>query len=153
MKIIDKDPKIVIAGNRLFTNWTVLNSALSVIISSHFPGKKRFIIVSGTARGADTLGEIWAESQGHSVVKFPPNWAEYGKKAGPIRNGLMADFADYVIVFWKGQVGKTGKGSLSMIKQAKKRNKFVIEVIYADNSDYFVIKETPPVRNGQGDLF
>jgi len=35
-------------------------------------------VVSGGARGIDTLGEIWAQSQGIPVTRFPADWARYG---------------------------------------------------------------------------
>lgn len=72
-------------------------------------------IVSGTAQGADTLGEKYAYQKSIPVKKFPALWGKYGLKAGPIRNGEMATYADACIVIWDGE----SRGSFNMIKQAK----------------------------------
>ena len=72
-------------------------------------------IVSGTALGADSLGEVYAYHNNIPVKKFKPVWSKYGRKAGPIRNAEMANYADACIVIWDGE----SRGSDNMIKQAK----------------------------------
>ena len=42
-------------------------------------------VVCGTARGVDTLGELWAAE--HNVRKFPANWGRFGRAAGMYGNG------------------------------------------------------------------
>lgn len=59
-------------------------------------------VISGTAPGADTMGEKWAESRNIPVIKMPANWDLYGKSAGYKRNVEMAKIANYVVVFWDG---------------------------------------------------
>lgn len=71
-------------------------------------------IVSGTARGADTLGEEYGESAGLLVHKRPADWDSYGKVAGFIRNKEMAEEADGLIAFWDGK----SKGTKHMIDVA-----------------------------------
>jgi hypothetical protein len=72
-------------------------------------------IVSGMAKGADTIGEKYAYQNSIPVKKFKPKWGKYGKQAGPIRNGEMATYADACIVIWDGE----SRGSANMIEQAK----------------------------------
>jgi hypothetical protein len=60
-------------------------------------------IVSGTAAGADTLGERYAQEKGYEVKKFPAQWDLYGKSAGYKRNQQMAEYADGLIAFWDGK--------------------------------------------------
>ena len=50
-------------------------------------------VISGTARGADTCGEQWAERKGIPVKRFPADWEKFGKTAGIIRNSQMAQYA------------------------------------------------------------
>lgn len=60
-------------------------------------------VVSGTARGADTLGEEWAEQMEIPVKRFPADWGRYGKRAGYVRNGEMAEYCDCAIGLWDGE--------------------------------------------------
>lgn len=81
-------------------------------------------IVSGTAKGADTLGEFYAAEYEIPCKLFPPDWDTYGKAAGPIRNGQMKEYADAAIVFiWDGS-----RGSANMIRQMQQASKPVFVV-------------------------
>ena len=73
------------------------------------------IIVSGGARGADLLGERYAQENGFAIERYPADWDRYGKSAGPRRNREMAKAGDYVICFWDGE----SRGTKSMIEYAK----------------------------------
>ena len=48
-------------------------------------------VISGMARGADTLGYNWAFERGIPILPFPADWAKYKRAAGPIRNQQMID--------------------------------------------------------------
>jgi len=48
-------------------------------------------VIAGGARGADTLAAEWAEAHGMPCEVLMANWAELGRKAGPIRNQQMLD--------------------------------------------------------------
>lgn len=73
-------------------------------------------VVSGTCRGVDRMGEVYAKTRKWPIKRFPANWKAYGKKAGPMRNEKMARYADALIVVWDGE----SKGTKNMIKEAKK---------------------------------
>jgi hypothetical protein len=75
-------------------------------------------ILSGTARGVDTDGELWAKKHKIPVEKYPAQWEKYGKKAGYLRNTIMAHKADALIAVWDG----TSRGTKHMIDLAKKKN-------------------------------
>lgn len=74
-------------------------------------------VVSGGATGADTHGEHWCAERGIPWSVFRPDWAQYGRAAGPIRNRLMAENADALIAVWDGK----SKGTANMIQEAEKR--------------------------------
>lgn len=74
-------------------------------------------VISGTARGADTLGEVWARFNNIPVSLYPANWQAHDKKAGYIRNTQMAEAADALIAVWDGQ----SPGTKQMIKIATDR--------------------------------
>lgn len=71
-------------------------------------------VVSGGAKGADSVGMDWAGRKGIPVRVFAPDWDAYGRAAGPIRNRQMAEYADALVCF------PGGKGTASMIREAEK---------------------------------
>lgn len=73
-------------------------------------------IVSGTAKGADRFGELWASDHGVPVNPFPADWKTYGKRAGPVRNEIMARNAEGLIAIWNGE----SRGTASMIQLAER---------------------------------
>lgn len=79
-------------------------------------------VVSGGARGADEGGEAWARSRGIPVKRFPADWRRYGKSAGMIRNGEMADYAERLVAF------PGGRGTQNMVEQALERGLPVLVV-------------------------
>jgi hypothetical protein len=81
-------------------------------------------VVSGTARGADTLGEEWAARNNVPVKRFPAEWDRLGKSAGYKRNQTMATYAEALILVWDGD----SKGSGHMLAIAKALNLKVYEL-------------------------
>ncbi len=77
------------------------------------------IIVSGGARGIDSLAEIEAKNLKIKTIIFKPDWDRYGKKAGFLRNILIINEADKVIAFWDG----ASKGTKHSIDLAIKQDK------------------------------
>lgn len=115
----------IIAGSRHFNNVKYMFSELNRYADMYgYPET----VVSGTARGADTCGELWAGKHGIAVKKFPADWNAHGKKAGPIRNNMMAEYAKdngMLFLFWDGQ----SAGSRSMLQAAQIRNIPVVQFI------------------------
>ena len=74
-------------------------------------------VVSGTAHGADEHGEKWAGRNDVSIVRVPADWAKLGRRAGPVRNALMAENAEGLVAIWDGR----SKGTKSMIDVARKK--------------------------------
>lgn len=102
-------PKVIIAGSRTFNDYELLKSVCNKLIH------ERIEIVSGTANGADKLGERYAKEFGHTIKYFPADWNKYGKAAGYKRNAEMAKYSEVLITFWDGK----SKGTKHMIKLAK----------------------------------
>lgn len=106
--------KVIVAGSRHFTNYGLLRKKLDFYLRKC----KRIEIVSGTAKGSDSLGERYAITNSLSLKRFPAKWNKHGKKAGYIRNRQMARYADACIIFWDGK----SSGSKHMIEVAKQYN-------------------------------
>lgn len=115
--------KVIIAGGRDFDNYEYLSETMS---------KLDFIVtevVCGGARGADTLGETWAKNNGVPIKYFYPDWDNYGKSAGNIRNRDMADYGDYLVAFWDGK----SKGTQNMITSMQRVGKHGTVKFYERN--------------------
>ena len=106
--------KVIVAGSRNFNNYELLRNKLDKILAN----KKDVEIVSGTAKGADKLGERYANEHNYKIAKFPAKWEVYGKRAGYARNKEMSEYADCCVVFWDG----VSKGSKHMIDLAIEQN-------------------------------
>ena len=113
--------KIIIAGSRNFNDYNLLKTSCDNLLTQF----TNIEIVSGTARGADKLGERYAREKGYDIKEFPANWDKFGKSAGYIRNDEMAQYADMLISFWDG----TSRGTKHMIDLANKRS-IKVMVIY-----------------------
>lgn len=105
--------QVIIAGGRDFADYGLLQAKCD----QFFREKPPTAIISGAARGADTLGARYARERGVPVLEFPADWERLGKRAGMVRNLQMLDSADAVVAFWDGQ----SRGTAHMINETKKR--------------------------------
>jgi predicted Rossmann fold nucleotide-binding protein DprA/Smf involved in DNA uptake len=110
--------RVVIAGCRDYDNYNEAKAYIDICLSN-IRKRNEIIIISGGAKGADSLGERYAEENGFKVEKYPADWERYGRSAGPRRNRQMAEISDYVICFWDGE----SRGTRSMIESARKFGK------------------------------
>jgi hypothetical protein len=108
--------KIIIAGSRSFNNYNLLKLECDKFLNEHNISNPE--IISGTANGADKLGEQYAKQLNIKLTQFPANWNLYGKSAGYKRNLQMAEYADALIAFWDNN----SKGTKHMIDIANKLN-------------------------------
>lgn len=126
--IISQDTRIIIAGCRSFGDYKLLADKLDRYMQIYDFDME---IVSGTCRGADQLGERYARERKLCCKRFPAEWNHYGKKAGPIRNRQMAEYATHLVAFWDGN--KTRSGTWNMIKTAVKLDLHVEIVQFTSN--------------------
>lgn len=78
-------------------------------------------IVSGGAKGADTLAKRYAKENDIDFEEFPAEWDKYGKSAGPRRNEKIVKKSDIIIAFpVKGLENKGTNNSISLAKQFDK---------------------------------
>jgi len=118
--------RVIIAGSRDFNNFAFLDKECIKIfryLSNNYNTKATNVeIISGTARGADQLGEKFAAKYGLSIKLFPAEWDKFGKSAGYKRNEQMAEYAKkdselgVLIAFWDGK----SKGTKHMIDLAER---------------------------------
>ena len=106
--------RLIIAGGRDFNDYGLLKEKLDNLLRNK--KDEPIEIVSGKARGVDTLGERYAKEMGYSIKEFPADWETHGKSAGPIRNKEMGEYATHCVCFWDGK----SKGTKNMIEISKK---------------------------------
>lgn len=100
--------KIIVAGSRDFTDYKTVKFAVLDAIAELDDLYSMTEIVSGGARGVDTLGEYLAKECGFKLKIFPADWKTHGKRAGPLRNIQMGDYADALVAIRKnGSKGTT----------------------------------------------
>ncbi len=63
------------------------------------------LVVSGTARGVDSLGEAWATKNSIPIKHMPADWNGLGRSAGYRRNTAMCEKADGGIFLTTGSNG------------------------------------------------
>ena len=110
------ETRMIVCGGVHFNDYDMLKSKLDQLITQY----EYVTLVSGHAKGADTLAEKYAADKGIPIKVFPADWTKYGKAAGPIRNRAMLEYAKektpVVVAFWNGESRGTG----NMLKQARK---------------------------------
>lgn len=115
--------KIIIAGGRDFNNLEYMTQVMTFL--GIFPtevvsgGQKSYNKETNQSYGADYLGEKWAAGMTVPIKTFSADWITHGRAAGPIRNGQMADYADFLVAFWDGK----SRGTKNMIDQMIERKK------------------------------
>jgi hypothetical protein len=111
--------KVAVVGSRGFDDYVKLKQTLDGIPSVT-------LIISGGAKGADSLAEQWATEKGIETVIYKPDWAKYGRGAGIVRNRIIIEDCDLCVAFWDG----LSKGTKSSIDLCQKLNKQLIIIKY-----------------------
>lgn len=121
--------KVIIASSRGFSNYKLLREQCNKFLREKRK-TSNIIVVSGHARGADTLGEKYAQDEGFTLEIYPAQCKKFGKRAGYRRNEQMAEVADALIAFWDG----SSKGTKHMIDIMNEKNLLVRVVEYETNN-------------------
>lgn len=110
--------KLVIYGSRSIRESGVLLSNMTAWIVNKF-GVYPSLVISGTAPGADRVGEKWARDKGIPVQRMPADWDMHGKRAGYLRNTAMAEVADGGLGLWDG----VSRGTAHMTRELERLGK------------------------------
>ena len=107
--------KLLIAGSRKIEDFDI----------SKYVTNEVDIILSGGAKGIDTIAEEFADKNKLSKIILRPKYNIYGKAAPIKRNEELIKMADKVLVVWDG----VSKGTKYTIDYTKKLNKDIEVVI------------------------
>jgi hypothetical protein len=80
---------LLVAGSRGYDNYGEMCRILDFLLSKQIKKNRHIVIVSGGAKGADTLAERYADSHGYEKHIIPADWNRYGRSAGYRRNEEM----------------------------------------------------------------
>jgi len=131
--------RVIVCGGRDFNDYEYM----SKVLDKYLQGINKMEIVSGHAKGADTLGEKYAEAHNILCPVFPADWENNGRIAGFIRNSKMIDYVmeekPLVIAFWDGK----SHGTKDTLKKAFIKN---IPCIIAGYGDYDINELIEKVR-------
>lgn len=109
--------KLLIAGSRGITDFD---------LSIHIPDGVN-LIISGGAKGIDTLAEQYADSHGIEKLIVRPQYDKYGRAAPIKRNEKMVELCDAVLAIWDG----TSRGTAYTLDYARKKGKKIIQITYS----------------------
>ena len=113
-----KGKRVAVIGSRTFDD----KEKLYEVLTKNLDRIK--IIVSGGAKGADSLAVEWAADYGVPFLVFPALWRDpftgvYNRGAGFKRNRYIIEHCDTVIAFWDGE----SQGTLHSIHMAEEMKK------------------------------
>lgn len=132
--------KVAVIGSRGFDNYSLLKKVMNKY------AKQATAIVSGGAKGADTLAERYAQEFNLEKIIFLADWGNiqvspciirnnskgpYNAMAGHNRNTKIVESADLIIAFWDF----SSKGTRDSLKKAHKMGKKTIIINYKKNKN------------------
>lgn len=82
-------------------------------INRYVPSSAR-LIISGGARGIDSIAEAYADENGVEKLIIKPDYKKYGRSAPLVRNRQIIESADLVLAFWDGE----SRGTMHSVKYA-----------------------------------
>jgi len=116
--------RVAIVGSR---GWTDRKAIFDYVAAL----PKDTVIVSGEARGADTIAKEAAAHYGLAYDPYPADWKRYGRSAGIIRNQELVANCDRLVAF---QIGDS-PGTCNVIEAAMQIMKPVL-VFYPENGSH-----------------
>ena len=108
--------RLAVIGSRNLTDLGLVVETLTPYYEKH---GSDLVIVSGGAKGADSLGAAFGRKHNLKVDVYLPEWDKYGKSAGFRRNTTIWNNADAGVAFWDG----VSRGTAHSFDIAKAQNK------------------------------
>ena len=106
--------KVAIVGSRDFTDERHVQRVIEHLFERFGPA---LTIVSGGARGVDTMAETHAKRLGIPTIIHHANWAKEGKSAGMNRNILIVHDSEMVVAFFSP--GPRSRGTSHTVRLAR----------------------------------
>lgn len=104
--------KLAIVGSREFKYIDFAVDIIYKYLIIH-QNEENFYLISGGAKGIDTVAERIAKDLNLNTKIFLPDWNKYGKRAGFLRNELIIKESTFVLALWDG-ISKGTKNSIDL---------------------------------------
>lgn len=122
---LHKEVRVLVAGGRDFQDFRRLSRILDKYLEQPRERLLDITIISGGAKGADKLGELYAKENGLNYEIYEADWDRYGKSAGYIRNEQMARaLPTRAFLFWDGLSSGT-EHMLNLTRKYKIKTKVI----------------------------
>lgn len=128
--------RVAVVGSRSIVDQDLINYHLDkLLIPCGGENGDEVTIISGGAKGVDTLAREWARINNKDFVLFKPfhlidTEVTYHPRYYFIRNKQIVDNCDMLIVFWDGE----SNGTKDALKQARKQAKEIVLIKLDDES-------------------
>lgn len=93
--------KAIICGGRNFDDWEYLETTLNHALKWW----KLTTIITGGARGADSMAHTWAVNNKLQTLVLKADWNGMGRAAGMIRNKKMLEQGPDIVIAFPGGTG------------------------------------------------
>lgn len=132
--------RVLVCGDRnwednLTLNHDIETNIIEVILEGfaqsgechNMDDQEPMVVIEGEAKGADIASAKWIEDYSpHAhcgcevkLERYPANWKEHGKAAGPIRNQIMLDAKPDIVLAFHDDL-ENSRGTGDMIRRASK---------------------------------
>lgn len=131
---------LAVVGSREFWNKAFLFDTLDKYIKDN--KLNPVTIVSGGAKGADSLAALYAKERHINLIEYLPDWS-LGRHAGFLRNEKIIEKADYIVAcLIHGLPCKGTRNSISIAEKSRKP----LNIIYSQQRPPVI--RTPHVYKG-----
>jgi hypothetical protein len=110
--------RVLVCGGRDYSDYGAVKRELDKLARMAGMLRVVLVVIEGGARGADALAVQWCEENPGNLqhIKVRADWAEHGRRAGPIRNQRMINEENpSVVLAFPG-----GRGTEDMVRRAEK---------------------------------
>ena len=110
--------KLAVIGSREFKDMDLMREHIKLLQPS--------VIISGGAKGADTLAKQYAQENNLQMIEYKADWKKFGRAAGVIRNKTIIENAEHILAFWDGKT----PGTKNSIDYANKLSKPITTITF-----------------------
>lgn len=107
--------RVAVIGSRTINDYNLIKEWLDFFLQNI---QEDIIIVSGGAKGVDSISEKYAVEKGYKTQIYKPEYDKYPPKVAPLkRNTTIMQNSDIVVAFTTGS-----NGTAHALKEAEKLN-------------------------------